>query len=373
MLKTEKNIEINEDYMLLKLGRPEDIIFFDIETTGLSMYKSQLYLIGLLTYDESNACWKLIQYLCEEVSDELPVLEDFFKLLSSKKILISFNGDGFDIPFLSTMAHQYGISSDFSAIESFDILKKIRPLKSLLGMPDQKLKTCERFLGIGREDIFSGAELIYMYLDWQRDHDPEKLRCLLLHNDEDIENLPHVLPLLSYLYMLENPLHVERQEIKTYQDGSKTLFLYYHSEETVPVPIHYEEGRADLYFEKNQIILSIELFEGECKLFFPDYQNYYYLPVEDTAIHKSLADFMDAKYRVKATARTAYQRVNGLFVPEKADIFTPVLKKEYKGKISYVPYQAALFIDDKSSGAYLRSLLPTSLVHLCRNRQEGLQ
>ena len=66
MLKTEKNIEINEDYMLLKLGRPEDIIFFDIETTGLSMYKSQLYLIGLLTYDDG---WKIIQYFCEDVSD----------------------------------------------------------------------------------------------------------------------------------------------------------------------------------------------------------------------------------------------------------------------------------------------------------------
>ena len=71
-------------------------------------------------------------------------------------------------------------------------------------------------------------------------------------------------------------------------------------------------------------------FTGELKTFFKDYKDYYYLPAEDTAIHKSVGEFVDKKARVQATARTAYIKKTGSFLPVYDDsdaIFTA----EYRG------------------------------------------
>ena len=121
MIRTEKPIELTTSFDMSLIAPVEDIMFFDIETTGLSSWKSGLYLIGILTYDDG---WKLIQYFCEDVSDETRVLENFFTILSSKRVLISFNGDGLDIPFLTHMVEQYGLPYSFDNVESFDIFKE---------------------------------------------------------------------------------------------------------------------------------------------------------------------------------------------------------------------------------------------------------
>ena len=231
MIRIEKVLTQPVPSDIYTIGAPEDVLFFDIETTGLSARSAGLYLIGVLTYtvaasiaEESNTAsssdetqisavpsahraasapeaaghWTLLQYFCEDVADEPAVLQAFFDLLRTKKILISYNGDGFDIPFLRHMVEQYGLRAprphhstvlhdradcpatdgsaiddtrplySFDTVESFDLFKKFRPLKHLLGLPDLKLKSCERFLGIDREDRFTGGELIEVYFEWQK-------------------------------------------------------------------------------------------------------------------------------------------------------------------------------------------------------------
>ena len=248
------------------IGAPEDALFFDIETTGLSARSAGLYLIGILTYtadasiakdsiiavssDEAEISvpsalsaastptshitaspdhnepkaaghWTLLQYFCEDVADEPAVLQAFFELLCTKKILISYNGDGFDIPFLRHMVEQYGLPYSFDTVESFDLFKKFRPLKRLLDLPDLKLKSCERFLGIDREDRFTGGELIEVYFEWQKTKAPALLDTLLLHNAEDIANLPNLLPLLRYRALPHSDFHLRAHE--RLQDGAMPL------------------------------------------------------------------------------------------------------------------------------------------------------
>lgn len=389
LIRIEKNIELNTSFDLSLIAPPEDIMFFDIETTGLSVWKSGLYLIGLLTYDDG---WKLIQYFCEDVSDEVTVLSNFFTLLSTKKVLISFNGDGFDIPFLTHMVEQYELPFSFDNVSSFDIFKKIRPLKKLLELPNLKLKTCEKFLGIYREDQFSGGELINVYFDWQQNPTEEKLNCLLLHNAEDIENMPNVLPILSYIYALTGDFSLKSQELVDLPStGKKVLSLTYsclsrsvsepseknpcheaysdNSEPeindkiqnrvsvSVPVPLDIKLDNWFINITESELNLCAELYEGELKFFYPDYQNYYYLPMEDKAIHKSVAEFVDRKYRKKACAKNCYQKVNGLFLPEPEPVFSPTLLKEYKDKLLYAKFDEELFCEDTPAGNYLKSVL----------------
>lgn len=56
-------------------------------------------------------------------------------------------------------------------------------------------------------------------------------------------------------------------------------------------------------------------FTGELKTFFKDYKDYYYLPAEDYAIHKSVGEFVDRSARKQATAHTAYIKKAGTFIP----------------------------------------------------------
>ena len=418
------------------IGAPEDVLFFDIETTGLSARNAGLYLIGVLTYtaatsiaEESNTAsssdeaqisavpsahraasapesaghWTLLQYFCEDVADEPAVLQAFFELLRTKKILISYNGDGFDIPFLRHMLEQYGLPYSFDTVESFDLFKKFRPLKHLLGLPDLKLKSCERFLGIDREDRFTGGELIEVYFEWQKTKAPALLDTLLLHNAEDIANLPNLLPLLRYRSLSHSDFRLRAHE--RLQDGVTPLvhlsftFLspmppsahapvengtheatddrrlhcidagengthevtddrrLHWPALTLPKPMDLSGDFWALHAEGSAVELYVQLFEGERRLFFADFEHYYYLPAEDQVIHQSLAEFVDRSARKKACARNCYQRVSGCFLPECSEVDTPALRAEYRDKLRYAQYSDTLFDDEAKAIAYLKSFL----------------
>lgn len=424
MIRIEKALTQPVPSDIYTIGAPEDVLFFDIETTGLSARSAGLYLIGVLMC--TDKCWTLLQFFCEDVADEPAVLQAFFELLRTKKTLISYNGDGFDIPFLRHMLEQYGLPYSFDAVESFDLFKKFRPLKRLLNLPDLKLKSCERFLGIDREDRFTGGELIEVYFEWQKTKAPALLDTLLLHNAEDIANLPNLLPLLRYLTLPHSDFQLRAHE--RLQDGGTPLVhlsftLLSPMPPSAQVPAENDErevtdacgqhcpdvgendarevtdshgphcpdtGENDdrevmddrrphwpalalpqpmdlrgdfwaLHAEGSAVELYVQLFEGERKLFFADFEHYYYLPAEDQVIHQSLAEFVDRSARKKACARNCYQRVSGCFLPECSEVYTPALQAEYRDKLRYAQYSDALFDDEVKAAAYLKSFLETAL------------
>lgn len=386
MIRIEKALTQPVPSDIYTIGAPEDVLFFDIETTGLSARSAGLYLIGMLTYTDKK--WTLLQFFCEDVADEPEVLQAFFELLHTKKTLISYNGDGFDIPFLRHMLEQYGLPYSFDAVESFDLFKQFRPLKRLLNLPDLKLKSCERFLGIDREDRFTGGELIEVYFEWQKTKVPALLDTLLLHNAEDIANLPNLLPLLRYRALPHSDFQLRAHE-RLQDTGTPLVHLSFTllspmppsahapvengtrevqderrqhwSEHALPQPMDLRGDFWALHAEGSAVELYVQLFEGERKLFFADFEHYYYLPAEDQVIHQSLAEFVDRSARKKACARNCYQRVTGCFLPECSEVYTPALQAEYRDKLRYAQYSDALFDDEAKAAAYLKSFLEAAL------------
>ena len=71
------------------------------------------------------------------------------------------------------------------------------------------------------------------------------------------------------------------------------------------------------------------------KYFYSNYKDYYYLPAEDQALHKSVAQFVDKTHRVQATAANCYTRKPGQYLMQWDSVFTPVFKKEYGDKKLY--------------------------------------
>ena len=110
----------------------------------------------------------------------------------------------------------------------------------------------------------------------------------------------------------------------------------------------------------SELTLRLPLTEGEMKYFFPDYKNYYYLPAEDQAVHKSVAVYTDPAFRQKAVRQNCYSRVSGLFLPAVHKKQKPCFYQNYGDKQGYLRWeqqekskeeQAAFFED------YLRQLL----------------
>ncbi len=370
MIYTEAFFKAPQLYPLEQLGTPnapvvpEKLLFFDIETTGLSAKTAAIYLIGCLCLSDGR--WKLIQWMAERFSEEQQVVKAFLDYCKDFDTLIHFNGDTFDIPFLRKCAENYSIPHPFDRMASIDLLKRIRPLKGRLSLQDLKLKTIEGFLGIDREDLYHGGELIAVYHNYVKNHDPELQKILLLHNAEDIKNMPALLSVLHYA-------DLEKMDFAIQKAGCTDQLLQIEAAGNcpVPVPVQFSAHGVQITVSHGQIQAAVPVMQGELFYFYPDYKDYYYLPTEGYAVHKKIAQFVDKEHRVKATPSTAFSRFHGIAVPlgvqkKKTSILETeagnfhILREAYDSKEAYTPLsQEAAFL--KWYLSYLLQLYHTLL------------
>ena len=78
--------------------------------------------------------------------------------------------------------------------------------------------------------------------------------------------------------------------------------------------------------------MIVPIYEEELKYFYANYKNYYYLPTEDMAIHKSIASFVDKDYREQATAENCYTRKFSLYLPQWEVLTEPFFKRDYRSR-----------------------------------------
>ena len=163
MITINDTMHTNADTAMLKAICPDtdSICFFDIETTGFSRNYNIVYLIGAVYF--RNGISHYLQWLAESDSDEAYILSAFNDFLKDFHTLIHFNGDAFDIPFITERAAHLNVALDLSHLESLDLYKTARKCKSILSLSDYKQKTIEHFLGINRSDKSDGGELITVY------------------------------------------------------------------------------------------------------------------------------------------------------------------------------------------------------------------
>ncbi|HAD53839.1 MAG TPA: hypothetical protein DCG10_01440, partial [Lachnospiraceae bacterium] len=84
--------------------------------------------------------------------------------------------------------------------------------------------------------------------------------------------------------------------------------------------------------EGDNATLKVPIYEEELKYFYSNYTDYYYLPTEDVALHKSVAGFVDKEHRIQASAANCYTRKFSCYLPQWDILFTPFFKRDYKSK-----------------------------------------
>ena len=84
-----------------------EIAAFDIETTGFSAETTSLYLIGCGFYSDDK--WVVRQWFNDDGKSEADILNAFISFISDYKYLLHYNGDGFDIPYLTKKLSNYNL------------------------------------------------------------------------------------------------------------------------------------------------------------------------------------------------------------------------------------------------------------------------
>ena len=334
----------------------EEILFFDIETTGFSARSSSLYLIGAVCFLENR--WTFFQWFSETPSEECDLLKEFFSFCHSFRALIHFNGDGFDIPYLMQKAEKYMLTEPLSAMESIDIYRLIRPCKKYLKLTHLNQKSLESFLGIRREDRCSGGELIKIYQAFCSSKADDALSLLLLHNLDDLRGMTKLLPLLSYpAFWVEHLYEIAALSWEEETDGQPSLIIELHLTEPVPkaVSVNLPSGYLTLHGRICRIL--VHAFEGELKYFITDYKNYYYIPLQDCVIHKHVASYLDPRERIPAKATTCYQRHQGLFLPQEKPLFKPVFQESYHSDSLWFECTQQFMNSPSSLCLYIKSLI----------------
>ncbi len=330
--ETIDNFSLN--YPLETIAPLEKILFLDIETTGFAVQTSNLYLIGCAYY--SSGKWHTIQWFAEKYAEEVDILDAFFEFAKNYKYLIHYNGNNFDLPFITKKCIQLNLPYDFSKFEGIDLYRRISPYKYFLKLPNCKQKTIEQFLRINRTDVFSGGELIGIYHDYLKLPSEFSEKSLLLHNADDILGMLKSLPILAYYDLFNTEIKAKKAQANYYKDisGNKRKELIMTLSIPTPLPVSISAAANNCYFkgEGNEATLRVPICEEELKYFYSNYKYYYYLPTEDIALHKSVATFVDSQHRVQASASNCYTRKYSSYLPQWDILFEPFFKRDYNSK-----------------------------------------
>lgn len=207
--------DVNRDIHYNQYFYNKKVCFLDIETTGLSRIYNSIYLVGIL-YFENNR-WKLTQILADSLMEENSLLNELMEFISPYNEIITYNGDSFDIPFINERAKKYTLPEIISKEYSTDLYRIVKNNKHILNLDNLKLKSLERYLGIYREDIYTGKECIGFYLDYTKTKNINQAAKVLKHNFDDLYYMLDIMKILD---------KIQEKRTLTIQDKNINIKLY---------------------------------------------------------------------------------------------------------------------------------------------------
>lgn len=162
--------------------RNDQVCFLDIETTGLSP-NTYVFLCGLMYLE--NGRFVVEQLFARDYSEETGVLLYLRDVLDRYPMIITYNGTGFDVPFLQTRMAVARIET-VKPFEHVDLFESARERFTNV-LPNCKLETIERHLrGFSRNGDIPGWQIPEAYHDFVRTGDASDIQRILYHNRMDL-------------------------------------------------------------------------------------------------------------------------------------------------------------------------------------------
>ena len=174
---------------------PNDLIYLDIETTGLSP-GTPLFLIGALIYEDHTL--KVRQMLARDYTEEAALLSYFADLLEKAGVVFSFNGKAYDLPYIRDRSLYLGVP--FRLRQPHIDLLHIARRRWRESLPNCKLLTLERYICLRtRQGDIPGWEIPDAYHRFVQTGNATQMRDILYHNALDLITMAEVM-----LFILED-------------------------------------------------------------------------------------------------------------------------------------------------------------------------
>jgi uncharacterized protein len=191
-----RSLPSSEEWRLFGAFR-DRVAYLDIETTGLGAGRDHVTTIAL--YDGHDVFTYLhgrgAASTCEAAS-RCRGMGDFLRDVRRYKLLVTFNGKQFDLPFLRSYL---GIELDPAHID----------LRFVLASLDIRggLKGCEHAIGLNRGELegVDGYFAVLLWQEWIRRANPAALETLLAYNVEDVVNLETLMVHAYNMKLRETP------------------------------------------------------------------------------------------------------------------------------------------------------------------------
>lgn len=276
------------DIFVKYITNNQNVSIFHIITSGHYWRNSQIKELQLIHINHSSQyeaipseiinsisdtdTYIIKHWTCESEEDEYDLLQILSRELEETDALFGYNSNSFHLPYLKNKYNAYNLTEPFSSLEHIDLLKEFKTIGSALNL-SLKLSDLRLYFKI-QED----ASELFVIL--------ESLQILQYQN-----------------FFLGN-FRVN----SVIQNGNEII-----TELNTPINIRHSlrlnHPAFYLILDSENANVLIRLFDGKLRVYYSNYEDYFFLPDEDMIIHKSMASGISKEKKVKATYETCYQKV----------------------------------------------------------------
>lgn len=192
-----------QEHYRIALGFPSDVIFLDIETTGLSRYYDIITVIGWCLGEEKD--------FYVRGGD----IEPLRQALARAKVVITFNGSLFDLPFIQ---HEY------PDLQLPAVHVDLRFFARRVGLTGGQ-KEIERVLGFSRENsvVEVGGEMAPVLWNAYTRGDTDALKRLLRYNAADLDGMRHIFNATVSKVVRKIGIPIEIDELPKFKDSTSPV------------------------------------------------------------------------------------------------------------------------------------------------------
>ena len=171
----------------------ESLLFFDLETTGLSGGAGTVAFLAAFGSLRPDGALSVRQYFMDDYPFEPALIAAMDGEFSRAGAVVSYNGSSFDLPLYAVRRAMVGLrpaTGERQAVaRHVDALHAARRLWRR-SMPDCSLACLEaKILGVRREGDIPGSEVPAVWFDFLRSGRTERLGRVFVHNEQDIASL----------------------------------------------------------------------------------------------------------------------------------------------------------------------------------------
>ncbi len=191
--------------------------FLDTETTGLAGGSgTYAFLIGVGRITDEG--FRVRQFFMREYAEERSLLAALTEHLADFDVLITYNGKSYDQPLLETRYRMARHKSPFWKLGHLDLLYGSRRLWKLRLDSCRLMELEQQILGFEREGDLPGELIPYVYFEFLRSREAQRVVPIFHHNAIDILTLACLTAIVPAAFRSTDPESLGRVGVKRGED-----------------------------------------------------------------------------------------------------------------------------------------------------------